>query len=374
LANAWARFLSGDLVRAHALAKEAMERLEPASPSWFLAAGVIGEASHRLWAPASAIAAVELMLKHQVLEGTPTVPLTRAVRDLLPTLVFSQQQALCEVLFAALKRWSSQVGDDEALGAVHSALSLEVASTGDYSLWAARVAKAAAHFTAAGDVNNATMHRVLVGFVDMELGAYERAAAALEPAIAAADRQGLNDSATLGRIKLGRALMHLGRADEGVALERTAAEASRAAGNFSGEVEAGMHRVDLHLARAEVSQAAALMDELNQVAASPMHKNVLRAHQAEVALAQGDAKAALELSVEALSQVSPLRFVPGEVRALWVRTKALGALGRAEESRASAQEAKERLHTRVSWLSEPQDRSTFLLCVPEHARVLQLES
>ena len=96
-----------------------------------------------------------------------------------------------------------------------------------------RLADAAAEsFDAAGDLRNACLQRVSVGYAYNEIGAYAEAEKALRGAIGVAERMGLDNAVGTARAQLGRTLGRRGGLEEARAVLARAIETLRAQKNM----------------------------------------------------------------------------------------------------------------------------------------------
>jgi tetratricopeptide (TPR) repeat protein len=233
-----------------------------------------------------------------------------------------------------------------------------------------RLADAAAEsFETAGDLRNACLQRVSVGYAYNEIGAYAEAERALAGALVVAERMGLDNAAGTARAQLGRTLGRLGRLDEarevlGKAIEslraqknvRLAGVATRylawvlaAAGDLEGaEREARAAAEALSGAAAMVGDALAMLSEVQRA----------RGAGAEALETAGRAMAALEKAGKTAIGEAAIRLAHAE---------ALLATGDRDAARAALATARERLAARAGTIHDAELRRGFLENVAENA-------
>jgi tetratricopeptide (TPR) repeat protein len=234
--------------------------------------------------------------------------------------------------------------------------------------------EAAAIFERVGDHRAACSVRVNVGFSLMTLGAYDEAAAVLEATLAEADRMHLLSAAAAVRHNLGLVRALAGDADEGLRLERAAAEAYAARGDRRMESAARAYvalilelRGDLPGALAEASAAVKAAEP-----GSEEHALAL-AVQARLFVRDGDAAQALAAAREAAAlREGRAPMHEGEVTVRLALAEARHLSGDLEGARAAIAEARDMVSAQARALESDSRRATFLARVPENARVLSL--
>lgn len=237
-------------------------------------------------------------------------------------------------------------------------------------------ATAALLFEQAGDLRNACLQRISVGYACVEIGAYARARAALTEGLEVAQRMGLSNSIPIAQAQLGRALESFGKYSEAEALLHEAIEALDHHGNnrLAGVVRCYLAQIYLNQnkldeAESTANEAVAILD-----AVLPMRPSAL-ATLAMVRLARREPDQALSLAEranEGVGEGTRLNFGEALVRLSYVL--ALRASGQNETARARVIDAARRLRERASLISDPELKELFLTAVSENARTLELAS
>ncbi len=235
-------------------------------------------------------------------------------------------------------------------------------------------AAAAESFEAAGDLRNACLQRISVGYACVEIGAYARAEQALSDGLEVARRMGLSNSIPIAQAQLGRALETLGKFEQARGLLHEAIEAldKHANTRLAGVVRCYLAQALLR--QGNVVEAERLAREAVDVleGVSPMRPTAL-ATLALVRLAQDEPQAALELTGRANEGLGPdtgLSFGEGLVRLS--HGLALVAAGRHAEAKVAFNAARERLLRRAALISDPELKELFLTAVVENRTTLAL--
>lgn len=235
-------------------------------------------------------------------------------------------------------------------------------------------AAAAESFEAAGDLRNACLQRISVGYACVEIGAYARAEQALNEGLEVARRMGLSNSIPIAQAQLGRALETFGKFDQARGLLHEAIEAldKHANTRLAGVVRCYLAQALLRQGNVPEAERVAreAVDVLEGV--PPMRPTAL-ATLAFVRLAQDQVEAALELTRRANEGLGPdTRLNFGESLVRLGHGLALRAAGRDAEAQAALEAARERLLQRAELISDPELKELFLTAVLENRTTLAL--
>jgi hypothetical protein len=233
--------------------------------------------------------------------------------------------------------------------------------------------EAADSFERAGDLRNACLQRLSVGYAYLEIGAHERAERALREALAVAERMQLDNAIVIARTQLGRALARRGALDEGRAALETAAVALQAQGNKRLE---GAARTYLAWTLEQQGALAAAEREATRAVDALAGVHALRcaalAQLADVRLAQERAGDALELATEAMHALETAgKTAAGEASVRLVDARARYATGDIAGASAAIAGARDRIEARAAALADADLRRAFVRDV-ENAMTLDL--
>ncbi|MBL9028443.1 MAG: tetratricopeptide repeat protein, partial [Myxococcales bacterium] len=204
-----------------------------------------------------------------------------------------------------------------------------------------------------------------------QLGRNEDARAHYEQSLAIAERRGLHWISLVALHNLGAIARHQGELERAVRLQH---EASSLARGISQQVIAFMTRFHQSLALVDLerlAEAKAILEPLVEKApAGPRAVGLLAL--ARAVLKEGQAERALELIERAMREVDEglVEEYTGEIRNTW--TRALLALGRAEDARRAAEQARDALLARADRIVTAEARASFLQNVPENADTLRI--
>jgi tetratricopeptide (TPR) repeat protein len=226
-------------------------------------------------------------------------------------------------------------------------------------------------FERAGDLRNACFARANAGHMDAELGAYQEAVEMLRVIAADAKQLGLANVEAIAKGNLGRMQMGLGLLNEALESETEAVGAFAAQGDARMEAASHAYRAailrrlgDLDGAEADARRAVSML------AARPTLQPMALATLADVLLARGRAKDALDAARVALAAVDSAE--EGEAMIRLAHAEAAHASGAIDEARASIRAARDRLLERAAKLANAVTRASFLGNVEENARTLAL--
>ncbi|MBK8251921.1 MAG: protein kinase [Polyangiaceae bacterium] len=369
----------GELSQSEQCARDAARLSEEGSTTWFRAvAEVIAGAGRQgryddvaLWTE-RAISAEP--------KATDTDAISAKVLFLSRAAVhlgYTHHEALARRLRADVDALTSGARSDPRTRArVHQIRALFGLRAGDAALYVREHLQALTAFEEAGDHRSACLERVSLGSGYADLGAYTEAEAALEQALAGAEKMGLLHIAPWAHQNLGHVRARLGRKAEA----RASLDRAREAGVLSKDARlAGGTLIYLsRLSTEEGDYAAAEVyarDAENTLGGVPAMLAGALAARARASIGAGNASEGLQCAQEAmgvLDKLGPGKMgeVEGSVRLALI--EALLANGELRSAREAAALASERLASRASLLGDPSLRASFLSNVPEHAQTLAL--
>jgi tetratricopeptide (TPR) repeat protein len=357
----------GANAEAASAARQAMTAAPRGSEAWCSAAGEVAAASGKLGDRAAlAEVAEELLGLPSAVRGTAqTVATARAATQ----LALSGQGDIAEKLLARLGSGASAASDPAVAGWVLEARAVAAGSAGDPGARVRLADAAAESFETAGDLRNACLQRVSVGYAYNEIGAYAEAERALRGAIVVAERMGLDNAVGTARAQLGRTLSRQGRLDEAREVLGKAIEALRAQKNLrlagvatrylawvlaaQGDHE-GAEREARSAVEALAGANAMLGDSLAMLS---------EAQRARGAVA--DARQTAEAAMVALGAAGKTAI--GEAAIRLAHVEALVATGDREAARAALAVAKERIAERAKTIHDGALRRAFVEDVAENA-------
>jgi tetratricopeptide (TPR) repeat protein len=356
---------------AREAARKAMAAASPGSEAWCLAAGEVAAASGKLADRAALVEVAEalLALPPSASASTRTVAIARTATQ----LSLMGQADVVDRLLARLATGNAAT-DPAVAGWVLEARAVSAGSGGDPG-GRVRLADAAAEsFEAAGDLRNACLQRVSVGYAYNEIGSYGEAERALRGALVVAERLGLDNAVGTAHAQLGRTLCRkgalpaareeLGRAIEALRAQKNARLAAVAT-RYLADVLA--RQGDLEGAEREARAAA------EALAGAPAMVGDALAMLADVQRKRGNAAEALATAERAMASLEAAgKTVIGEAAIRLAHAEALEAAGERDRARAALATARDRVLTRAKTLTDPELRSAFLEGVTEHARTLEL--
>jgi tRNA A-37 threonylcarbamoyl transferase component Bud32/tetratricopeptide (TPR) repeat protein len=356
---------------ALAAAREAMAAAPRGSEAWCSALGEVAAASGKIADRTSLAEAAQALLELPV--GSAGSAQIVATARAATQLALSGQGEMAEKLLARLGSGAA-ASDPAVAGWVLEARAVTAGSSGDPGARVRLADAAAESFDAAGDLRNACLQRVSVGYAYNEIGAYAEAERALRDALAVAERMGLDNAVGTARAQLGRTLGRLGKLDEARGVLAKAIETLRAQKNVRLAAVATRYLAyvlarqgDLEGAEREARAAAEAL-----AAATGMLGDAL-AMVSDAQRARGATAEALETATRAMAALEAAgKTAIGEAAIRLVHAEALQATGDDAGARAALATAKERLLARAKTLTDPQLRRGFLEDVAENARTLHL--
>ncbi len=363
----------GENREAQSAALGAARTLEPGGPLWFTATGEAAAASGKAGDTAELVRLGEQLRDLAPADGDPPQRLVALART-ATQLTLSGKLELADQLLALLEVPGAVRDADPAVFAwIHEARAVRANAAGDPAA-RVRLAEAAADsFEQAGDLRNACLQRVSVGFACVEIGAYDLATRALRDALAHGERLALSNSVPVARAQLARALARSGDNPQAIALEREAVDGLAAQGNqrLSGVARgylAGMllDAGDLDAAQDEARAAVTIL------AGAPALLCSALATLARVHLAAGGVEAALEHTERAMEILARIGdSAVGESSIRLSRVEALRAAGRDAEANQALAEARARVDARAALLADAELRRQFL-AMRENARLIAM--
>jgi tetratricopeptide (TPR) repeat protein len=362
----------GANAEAAAAARKAMSAAAPGSEAWCSAAGEVAAASGKLGDRAAlAQVAGELLALAPAVRGTAqTVATARTATQ----LALGGQADVAEKLLARLGTGGSAVSDPAVAGWVLEARAVAAGSAGDPGARVRLADAAAESFEAAGDLRNACLQRVSVGYAYNEIGAYAEAERALIGAIAVAERMGLDNAVGTGRAQLGRTLGRRGRLDEAREVLGKAIEALRAQKNLRLAAVATRYLAWVLAAQGDVEGAereARVAVEALAGANAMLGDSLAMLSEAQRARgAVGEARETADGAMAALAAAGKTAI--GEAAIRLAHVEALVAGGDREAAAAALATAKARIAERAKTIHDAELRRAFLEDVADHVKTAKM--
>ena len=375
LVQAEAHGWRGENADAQRASLEAMAALPEGSEEWAAAVGQAAGSSGRLGdVERLGALATELRARAPIGEVTPALAIGW-LRTAMSAMVIGQA-AVARPLLEELPRLdSSSARSDPTVRAwIHRSRALEAYFAQDTSSYLDESALAVEAFDAVGDLRGASLQRVSTGFGYLEMGSNEAAERDLRAALEVAERFGITMVAANARHNLGPALARRGALDEAIEVERRAVEECRAQGDLRLMGGSRMYLAEIltlagRLEEAEREARAALVE----LEILPSVRVRALASLAAVLLARGDVGGAVETSREAIDYLASGAAVDsGEALIRVTYAEALAKSGDVDPAREVIADARSRLLTAARAIRDEARRRTFLECVPENARTLEL--
>jgi tetratricopeptide (TPR) repeat protein len=365
------RGANADAVQA---ARKAMAAAPRGSDAWCAAAGEVVAASGKTGDRATLLEVSEALLALPLASRAPA-PVVATARA-ATQLALMGQADMVEKLLAKLGTGGSAAADPAVAGWVLEARAVSAGSAGDPGARVRLADAAAESFEAAGDLRNACLQRVSVGYAYNEIGAYAEAERALRGAIVVAERMALDNAVATARAQLGRALARRGKLDEAAEVLPRAIEALRAQKNIRLAAVATRYLAHLHAARGDLASAErdarAAVDALT--GATAMLGDAL-AMLSRAQLERGEPGEALETAKRAMAALEAAgKTGLGEAAIRLAHAEALFAGGDREGARAAIAVARERIFARAKTLHDADLRGGFLENIAEHVRTIELSA
>ncbi len=362
---------------AAAAAKKAMGALGVGSATWFGAAGELAAASGKLGHREDLLAVAKALL------AIPAPSTARADAQVIATARTVTQLVLdgasdtaredARLLLERIGPHAAAANDPAVAAWVLEARAVWAGAADDPGARIELADAAADSFEQAGDLRNACLQRVSVGYAYVEIGAYDLAERALRGALVVGERMGLDNAVGVARAQLGRALARRGALDEGRAVEEDAVKALEAQGNRRLEGIARSYLAwtiaklgDLAAAEREASRAVEILAGVNALRCSAL------ATLASILLEQGRAADALASAIEAMRALEAAgKTATGESAVRLVHAEALHATGDVGAARTAIDVARDRITARAQTLGDHDLRRAFLEDFAENAATLE---
>ncbi|HEX3345008.1 MAG TPA: serine/threonine-protein kinase PknK, partial [Polyangiaceae bacterium] len=356
----------GANAEAGAAARKAMAAAPRGSVAWCSAAGEVAAASGKLGDRAALGQVAEELLG--LAPGSGSTAQTVATARAATQLALSGLGELAGSLLSRLGTGASAASDPAVAGWVLEARAVAAGSAGDPGARVRLADAAAESFETAGDLRNACLQRVSVGYAYNEIGAYAEAERSLTGAISLAERLGLDNAVGTARAQLGRTLGRQGRLDEAAEVLGEAIETLRAQKNVRLAGVATRYLAWVLAARGDVEGAereARIAVEALSGATAMLGDALAMLSEAQRARgAVAEAKETADRAVAALVAAGKTAIGEGAIRLAQV--EALLASGDREGAAAALVAAKARLAERARTIHDAELRRAFLEGVAEH--------
>lgn len=364
----------GNNADAKRYALDALQCTAEGDPDWCTAAAEAAVAAGKLGERDECIRISEGLLETEANDHNQR-ELTIALSRVTTQLVLSGEVQLAGELLARATRISDELHPDPGmLGWLLEARAV-LAGALDDPVGRMELAEAAAnHFEEAGDMRNACLQRVSLGFAQVEFGAFAEAERSLQEALVVAERMALSNTVPIAQAQLGRALAHQGRAREAIELEHAAIAAFDQHGNRR---LAGMARTYIARAYLELGELTAAENAARQAvevlsSAPPMQRSAW-AVLALILVAKGEPSEALDCATRANADLHPEQHLPvGECLVRLALPEALLACGRPEEAVEAARVARSRVDVLSRGIVNIERRRQFLMESPDRKRILEI--
>jgi tetratricopeptide (TPR) repeat protein len=371
LLQAEAQRWRGDLRASRTAALEAFSLIPSDRAAWYETAGLLGLMSSALGDIGWVISLAER------LTGIATTTLSREAQSaylvaagrVASQLFYSGNGELGSRLLAHVDSELPRCHPDPtALAALAFGRGVRAVTSGDYSAALEGFREARVRYESAGDVRSQAMVLGNIAYAHMLVGRYEEAAELLASLEAVARRMGLKHTIAGVQHNLGLALARAGRLAEAREAERAALDLLVLQGNS--RVAAGARAYLASILAAQGELGAAEREAL--VAAetphpSPSVRALTLATLADVRLARGRVREALDAAEQAATLLEPMGSDENEILVRLTLARALRACGETERARGVIRITRERLHARAACIGDAGLRTSFLERVPENA-------
>ncbi len=353
---------------------QAMAALPPGGVAWYRAAAEVADAAGCLGQKerlAHAVATIEAAPCDADATSARIVALSVGVRQFIVSGGYEQ----ADLLLALLGREEKGATVDPASAAqIQRAFAVRALVDGDPARYRVLIERAAASSERAGDLRGAAVRQSDCAYASIELGLYREAEAQLRDVLAVARRLGLDERVLWLQQNLGQVLIAQGALAEARVLEQHAIDGFAKQGNPRMEAASRVYfaRIlartgELDEAERQAERAMAIVSEL------PLEVAFAQIEIAAVRLLKGDARVALDAARAANDELVRAGGIDeGEARIRLIYAEALHATGDLDEARAAITTARDRLHARAAKIGDEAWRQSFLECVPENARTLEL--
>ncbi|HEY8946949.1 MAG TPA: serine/threonine-protein kinase PknK, partial [Polyangiaceae bacterium] len=357
-------------------ALQAIECLTRGSVEWCAAVGEAAAASGKL-GDLEACTPLSQKLLDAPLTDKNAASLTIAASRTATQLVLAGALELADRLLVRVDEViASFPAGPSVMGWVFESRAVRAGTGRDPSARVQLAQAAAEQFELAGDLRNACMQRLSVGFACIETGANAEAEQALTAALALGERLNLSNSLPIAKAHLGRALARRGELEKARELELAAIEAFDEQGNQRLGGVARCYLCQQLVALGELDTAFRTAREAVLMLENvPSLRRSSFAVLALVQLARGKVEDAFGWTETAVSGLGPQDEVSiGESLVRVVHAEALYAAGKHELARAALRVARARVLERAAQIEDPVRRQAFLEGLPENVRTLRLAS
>jgi tetratricopeptide (TPR) repeat protein len=228
---------------------------------------------------------------------------------------------------------------------------------------------------AAGALRDVADTLGLTGYILHELGVYEQAEACLREQVQLGQRIGSTRDVSYGELNIGSLYLRQGRLDDAERALEAALHGYLAVGITSCQGEALGHLAGLWCARGDLARALGAVERALAIESlEPAPKAYVLARAANLALLRGKPEEALGRAVcarELMESQGVSEFV-GLVQLSYIDS--LLAMNEQRSAHEAVHEAQRWLVARSLSIDDAALRQSFLLSVPEHARICQLAS
>ena len=369
----------GEIGRARDRAQEALLLLKPRSEAWYEAAGIVAEAHGRVGEKDKLVSwAEELLLEKDnspsgtfAMSGSRAVAMVRTAAQLLAT----GDTELVERFLAALVpyREAFAANAPSVAGWIDYVRAIRAVYAGDTGDAIAFIRLSSAAFERGGDLRNACMQKVRLGYTLSIVGMHAGGELALREALADAEAMGLRDTISLAKHNLGLALLRGGRLEEA---ERQESQALR------DYVERG----DLRLAGASHLYLAMIYVDMRRFDDAERHVREAIAMQSPTSPAYAEAMATLGMVLLGAGRVDEALGAASEGYAAFDRigevedaealihlanAEALWVGGQRAKAREAITKARDRILERAAKIHDVEVRRNFLENEPDIRRTLE---
>jgi hypothetical protein len=392
LVEAEAHKWRGKAAEAERCAAEAMRRVLPRSPLWYVAAAETASMRlrlgrhHELAALASEVQAMGLRpsagpppSSSGEISAEPPPPASAAVSAvarLAGSLLHDGQHALAEALIVEIDGVSGLVaeGDFAVAARVYALHASRALCYGDPAAALRFTELSIPSFAYTGDRRNACLGSVNAAAALLQLGAEAQAERALRSALADAERMGLGNVSALARQSLAAALSRRGALEEARALATAAVAAFADQENRRQEGRSRAYLAEVLAARADGEGAEReARAAVACVASIPPLSAFALAVLSRVLLTRGDVAGALAAATAGTALRDALSGMEeGEALLGLALAEALDASGERPAAEEALRRAHRRILARAGRIADPGWRSSFLRRVPENARTVEL--
>ncbi len=296
-----------------------------------------------------------------------------ALPDIVSTALRAGLRALAEDVLAAFGPGLARAEDPVGRAHILTCRSWQAMFDGDYVACIAYDTEVLRCMKEAGDLRQACLARVHVGYDNLILGVYQRAAEELAAAQQEAETHGLDSVEQMAKHNLSLALHRLGESDRALELQR---ECLAYAIRSHNQLEEGHARHYLGIILFERGELAAAKAELSRVL-THMSTSALRwetlARLAAIALRQGDLEEARYKIDEAVMGIDQLKnSEEGDALVRLVSVQVERAWGDEQKAVELLIAARNRILWRAGRIADPTLRRAFMRALPEHAATLDL--